>query len=876
MLDKQTIEKLTPMMQHFVETKEKYKDAILLYRLGDFYELFFEDAELCSKVLGLTLTGKDCGLKERAPMCGIPVKAVDAYIIKLIEKGFKVAICEQLTEANPDSKAIVERDVVRIITPGTVIESEMLDDKTNSYIASIDKKEDIIGISYIDISTGDFYTTEFSGENSLALTNDFLAMVLPKEVISTESTKEELSNLFCLQSQLVPEFSIYSKEAYSYKNAEDLLIKQLNNADLKKYGCKNKKLAIQSAGALLAYLYETQKRSLSHINKIEYVFYDEHMQLDSNTRRNLELTATLKDGKKKGSLLWLLDKTKTAMGARMLKTFIENPLNNDKSINNRLKGIEELVKKIIIRENIKELLSQIYDLERLTGKIAYGNLNPKDCLSLGKTLKLLPLIKNELCSFSSNIMCGINEDIYDFEEIADMLTRAIDENASSILKDGGFIKHGFNKELDDYDNISKVGRKWIVELEAKEKELTGIKNLKINFNKVFGYFIEVSNSQKDLVPYRYQRKQTISTGERFVTDELKQMEDKILNAEDRKIQLELTLFKEIRAKLLNYIEYFQRTSKALALLDVLCSLATVAVERNYVKPIINKNIDSIEIIDGRHPVVESIIKDNFVANDTILNSQDKRTMIITGPNMAGKSTYMRQVALITLMAHIGSFVPATSAKISLTDKIFTRIGASDDLAVGQSTFMVEMLEVSNILKYATGRSLIILDEVGRGTSTFDGLSIAWSVMEYISKTLTAKTLFATHFHELTDLEGELDGVKNYQVSVKEFNNSVIFMHKIVRGGASKSFGIEVAALAEMPDSVLDRAREILHSLEQNAINQNINLVNTIKHNSESENLQNKKNLNEIVSILNDTDVNSLTPLSAFDLILQLKNYLKRK
>jgi len=876
MLDKKIQNKISPMMSHFIATKEKYKDTILFYRLGDFYELFFEDAELCSRILGLTLTGKDCGLEERAPMCGIPAKAIEPYVIKLIENGHKVAICEQLTEPGQNGKGIVERDVVRVITPGTVMDSEMLDEKTNCYIASIFKEETNIGVSYIDITTGDFYTIEFSGNNSESRLNDFLVMISPKEIISNKSAKQEITEIFCVKTQLIPEFSIYDDEAYEFKTAQTILLNQLNCSTLTKFGCNNKHYAIQSAGALIKYLNETQKRSLSHINKIEYVFYDEYMQLDSNTRRNLELTTTLKEGKKKGSLLWLLDKTKTSMGARMLKTFVEKPLNNDKTINNRLKGVEELVKRIIVRENLKDSLSKIYDLERLTGKIAYGNINPKDCLALGKTLKMLPNIKNELTTFSSTILKNVNEDIYPFEEIADMLERAIDDNATSLLKDGGFIKHGFNKELDDYDNISKVGRKWIVELEAKEKELTGIKNLKINFNKVFGYFIEVSNSQKDLVPYRYQRKQTISTGERYITDELKQMEDKILNAEDRKIKLEQEIFRNIREKLLSCVQVFQKTSKALALLDVLCSFATVAVEKNYVKPIINKTIDTIEIIDGRHPVVEAIIKENFVSNDTFLNNQDKRTMIITGPNMAGKSTYMRQVALITLMAHIGCFVPAASAKIAITDKIFTRIGASDDLAVGQSTFMVEMLEVSNILKNATERSLIILDEVGRGTSTFDGLSIAWSVMEYISRTLTAKTLFATHFHELTDLEGELDGVKNYQIAVKEFNNTVIFMHKIVRGGASKSFGIEVAALADMPEEVIDRAKEILHTLEQNALNQNINIVNTIKHSSENESVQNKKNLNEIVSILNDTNIDTLTPLSAFDLILQLKNYIKRK
>ncbi len=866
---------LTPMMTHYLETKEKYKDTILLYRLGDFYEVFFDDAETCSRELGLTLTGKDCGLDKRAPMCGLPVKAVDTYVSKLIEKGFKVSICEQLSDPIKNSKALVERDVVRVITPGTIIESDMLDANSNNYIASIYKSQNNIGASVIDISTGDFFVTEFTEGNTITKLNDFLVMLTPKEVICNDEAKEELKNIFCVQAQIVPAFTQYAENAFEYKTASSTLLQQLCCQSLTKFGCNNKHFAIQSAGALLSYLNETQKRNLSHINKVQYLYTEEYMQIDANTRRNLELTATLKDGKRKGSLLWILDKTKTSMGARMLKSFIESPLNNDAKINARLKGVEELVKNIIKRENLRELLYKIYDLERLTGKVAYGNINPKDCLALKATLAIIPEIKQELLSFNSTILKKINEDLLDFNEITTLLENAIAEDSSTVLKDGGFIKHGYNKELDDYANISKVGRKWIVELEAKEKELTGIKNLKISYNKVFGYYIEVTNSQKQLVPYRYQRKQTLSTGERFITDELKQMEDKILNADDRKLELEQELFKQIRAELSKHIENFQRSAKALSLLDVLCSFATVSVERNYVKPIINKNINEIEIIDGRHPVVEALVNNTFVSNDTFLNNTDKRTMIITGPNMAGKSTYMRQVAIITLMAHIGCFVPASSAKICITDKIFTRIGASDDLLVGQSTFMVEMLEVSNILKNATSRSLIILDEVGRGTSTFDGLSIAWSVMEYISKTLTAKTLFATHFHELTELEGVLEGVKNYQVSVKEFNNSVIFMHKIVRGGANRSFGIEVASLADLPEEIITRAKEILHTLEQNALNQSSSTFEML-NSSNQENLNKvRQSTSQIISILEDINTDNLTPLNAFDIILQLKSYLKK-
>mgnify|MGYP004691781631 FL=1 len=866
---------LSQMMKHYLDTKNKYQDTILLYRLGDFYELFFEDAEVCSRELGLTLTGKDCGLEQRAPMCGMPAKSIDAYVAKLIEKGYKVAICEQLSDPVKNSKTLVERDVVRVITPGTIIESNMLDDKSNNYIASVCKDQNNIGASVIDISTGDFFVTEFTENNTITKLNDFLVMLAPKEIICNNEAKEDLKNLFCIQAQIIPVFTQYNESSFEFKTAYNSLLHQFQCTSLAKFGCNNKHYALQSAGALIDYLNDTQKRNLSHINKLQYMYTEEYMQIDANTRRNLELTATLKDGKRKGSLLWILDKTKTSMGARMLKSFIESPLNNDTKINARLKGVEELVKNMIKRENIKEYLFKIYDLERLTGKVAYGNITPKDCLALKVTLSIIPELKQELVSFNSSILKKINDDLLDFQEITDLLENSIAEDCSSVLKDGGFIKHGFNKELDDYANISKIGRKWIVELEAKEREATGIKNLKISYNKVFGYYIEVSNGQKQLVPYRYQRKQTLTNGERFITDELKQMEDKILNADDRKLELEQELFKQIRMELSKHIEDFQKTAKALSLLDVLCSFATVSVEKNYVKPIINKNVNEIEIVEGRHPVVESLSNNDFVSNDTFLNNTDKRTMIITGPNMAGKSTYMRQVAIITLMAHIGCFVPATSAKICLTDKIFTRIGASDDLLVGQSTFMVEMLEVSNILKNATSRSLIILDEVGRGTSTFDGLSIAWSVMEYISKTLTAKTLFATHFHELTELEGILEVVKNYQVAVKEFNNSVIFMHKIVRGGANKSFGIEVASLADLPEEIISRAREILHALEQNALNQSSSTFEVLNATNQENLNKMKQSTNQIISILEDVNTDNLTPLNAFDLILQLKSYLKK-
>lgn len=865
---------LSPMMSHYLKLKEQYKDTILLYRLGDFYELFFEDAEICSRVLGLTLTGKDCGLAERAPMCGVPQKAIDIYIAKLLNANYKIAICEQLTDKPTAGQKIVDRDVIRIVTPGTVVDSALLDETTNSYIASIYKNKNLIGASYLDISTGDFYLTEFNDNDFLSKINDFLAMVQPKEVICNKEMFELREELMCFKNHSLINFNLENEENFNLENAVYLLKKQLHIESFKGFDCANKYNALCSAGAVISFVLETQKRDLSYINKLQYFSLSEYMQIDAQTRRNLELVETMRDRKKYGTLLWLLDKTKTSMGARELKNMVEKPLINDKLINERLDAVEELAKNIIDRDELRNALYKIYDIERLAGKIGYGNLNPKDCISLKNSLLILPEIFNRLNNFSSNLFMDIKSNIYDFSLIAEMLDKSIDENASSSTKDGGFIRLGYNKELDDYLNISKTGKNWIMELETKEKQDTGIKNLKIKYNKVFGYFIEVTNSQKDLVPYRYTRKQTIANAERFITDELKQIEDKILNAEDMKIVLEMQIFNEIREKLLVYVEKLQKTSKAIAQLDALLSLAIVAVENNYHRPIINKKINSIEIIDGRHPVVEKInSEEEFVPNDTNLNDSDSRTMIITGPNMSGKSTYMRQVAIITLLAHIGSFVPAKSAKISITDQIFTRIGASDDLAVGQSTFMVEMLEVANILRNATNSSLIILDEVGRGTSTFDGLSIAWSVMEYLSKTLCCKTLFATHFHELTDLEGTLEGVKNYRVTIKEFNNSIIFLRKIIRGGTNKSFGIEVASLAKLPPEIINRARVILHNLEQSDLNRNNDLINETYN--DTENILQNKQRNEVIRILNEIDINTLTPLNAFDILIQLKNDLKK-
>ena len=868
--------RLSPMMRQYLLTKQKYGDAILFFRLGDFYEMFFEDAELCSRVLELTLTGKDCGLDARAPMCGVPHHACEGYVAKLLENGYKVAICEQLTQPEKGVK-VVERDVVRIITPGTLVDSSMLDETKNNYIACIYKNKDNIGISALDISTGKFLATEFLSTNILSKTNDFLVSIKPSEIIVNQEMSEFYDSLACVQASYLPQCEVYDDINFDYEMALEKIKSQLNVPTIKKLDINNHEYACTSCGAILNYILETQKRELTHINSIEYICVDNYMQLDSNTRRNLELTETMKDRKKRGTLFWVLNKTKTSMGARLLKSYIEQPLYNDKLINNRLSSVDELVKNIVIREKLGDLLYNVYDIERLVGRISYNNLVTADCILLKKSLALIPEIAKTIEPFTSTNIQKIKENLFDFGQLVDLLDKAIvDKNDSERDKrDGEIIKYGFNSEFDEYMDISKSAKEYIAKLEAKEKEQTKIKNLKIGFNKVFGYYIEVPNSQLNLVPYSYVRRQTITNGERFITDELKEYEDKILNANHLKEVLEQTLFEKIREAMLEYTEKMKLTANSIAELDVYLSFASVAMENNYHKPIISKNNDKLEIIGGRHPIVELINKkEDFVPNDTILNAQDSRTMIITGPNMAGKSTYMRQVALITLMAHIGSYVPATSAKICLVDKIFTRIGASDDLSMGQSTFMVEMSEVSYILKNATNNSLLILDEIGRGTSTFDGLSIAWSVIEYIAKNLNCKTLFSTHYHELTELEGVLDGVKNYQISVKEFNNSIIFLRKIIRGGASRSFGIEVASLAGLPTEVLSRAKDILHILEENDLSKDTKITSKLDSGYAVKNNEISKNTAKIMGVLQDLNINNLTPLNAFDILIQLKNYTK--
>ena len=868
---------LSPMMTQYLNMKKEYNDAILFYRLGDFYEMFFEDAETCARELELTLTGRDCGLDKRAPMCGVPHHSAESYIARLLDRGYKVAICEQLTTPQKGVK-MVERGVVRVITPGTLMDTSMLDETKNNYVVSIFKDKDNIGVSCVDISTGKFVVTEFHGENILTQLNDYLVSIKPSEVIVNGDMKSYYDALPNVISQYLVVCEEYDDSNYEYSSALQTLKTQLNVDSLKPFGISSKQYAISSAGAIINYIESTQKRHLVHINSVEYFEPSSYMQLDASTRRNLELTESIKDRKKRGSLYWVLNKTKTSMGARLLKSYIEQPLYNDKLIINRLNSVEELCKNIVARGKIADILYNVYDVERLCGRISYNNLLPADCILLKNSLSYLPELKEILAQFKSTNLVNILSRLGEFQDIVTLIDSAIVDKNNIIKpnKDGDIIKYGFKKELDELIDISKSGKVWIGELEAREKETTGIKNLKISYNKVFGYYIEVPNSQSSLVPYHYIRRQTVSNSERYVTDELKQIEEKILNADGMKENIEKELFSSIRNELLRNLESIKTTAQALAELDVMLSFSLVSMENNYCKPIISKNNTCLEIIGGRHPVVEVLNKtEDFVCNDTIMNNTDARTMIITGPNMAGKSTYMRQVALIVLMAHIGCFVPATSAKLGLIDKIFTRIGASDDLSTGQSTFMVEMSEVSNILKNTTNNSLLILDEIGRGTSTFDGLSIAWSVVEYISNNYNAKTLLSTHYHELTELEGLLDGIKNYKVSVKEFNNSIIFLRKIVRGGASRSFGIEVASLAGLPESVLDRAKEILHVLEENDLTRENKIVSSLDTSYATKSEQTNKNIKNILGVLEDLNINNLTPLNAFDILLQLKNYVKK-
>ncbi len=847
---------LSPMMEHYLSMKEKYKDCVLFYRLGDFYEMFFDDAVRVSKLLDLTLTGRDCGLKERAPMCGIPYHAADVYIAKLVSMGERVAICEQLTEPTA-GKGIVERDVIRVVSAGTVIEENQLDERKNNYIACAYKGGNGYAIAWADITTGELCAEELANCESVisALVNLSVAEVICNEEMLFEAKEDVEASRGAL-----PAFSCYLPWAFERAAAERSVCEQLGAASLEALGLAGKDGAVAATGALLEYLRETQKHALKNMNALRIVEAGKNMTLDANAVRNLEILKNNAEGKRYGSLLWLLDKTKTGMGARKLVSMLSAPLGERAAIEKRLDAVEELCRGTVVRMGIADMLGGVRDIERLTGRISNGNLQPRDCISLSASLAAVPNLKFQLTGFRSALLREIAEDLVDPKEICDLLDRAISPDATT-LKEGNYIRRGYSGQLDELRAVKDNGKSLVLELETRERERTGIRNLKVGFNRVFGYYIEVTNSFKDKVPYSYVPRQTLANCVRYTTEELKDLEGKILGSTDAASRLEEHLFGELTEMLSRNIPVFQRIAGAIAMLDCLVSFATVAKENKYCRPEIAEG-GALEIEEGRHPVVEAISKERFVPNDCRLDNGEDRTMIITGPNMAGKSTYLRQVALITFMAHVGCFVPARRARVPLCDRIFTRIGASDNLILDRSTFMVEMTEVANILRNATEKSLLILDEVGRGTSTFDGLSIAWSVIEYLTDRIRAKTLFATHYHELTELEGKLEGVKNYKINVREIGGSIVFLRKIVRGGASRSFGVEVASLAGVPEEVTSRAKVILKELERGEKRRE-----KLPQPDEEESAQEEASLREE---LRGIDVNSLTPMQALALLAELK------
>lgn len=862
----------SPMMQHYLDTKEKYKDCILFYRLGDFYEMFFDDAVKVSKELELTLTGKECGQEERAPMCGIPYHAADTYIARLISKGYKVAICEQLEDPKT-AKGIVKRDVIRVVTPGTVIEANLLDDKKNNYIMSIYKNGIYFGVTVCDVTTGDFRTTEIKETNNFAMLLDEISKYSPAELVVNPmmyDCSEEIS-------KIRERFDIYITrldENQFTDNYEALTVKYkiVDDDDNEIEDITEYMLSVAATNALRVYLLDTQKTSLDHINKLIIYKTTKYMALDINARRNLEITEKLRDKSKKGTLLWVLDKSSTAMGGRLIRRWLNNPLLDAKQINKRLDAVEELKDNIILRGDLSDLLKKVYDIERLAGKISYGSANGRDLISLKNSAKQLPEIKKVLANAKSGLLSELYSELDVLKDVYDLINKTIVEEPPIAIKEGGLIKKGYDKEIDQLKEATTNGKNWIVKLEVEEREKTGIKGLKVGFNKVFGYYIEVTKSNISLVPDRYIRKQTLTNGERYITEELKNLENQILGAEEKVVNLEYNVFVEVRSKIEAQIERLQKSAGVVAMLDGLCSFATVAEDMNYVRPQVD-NSGVIDIKDGRHPVIEKILPSgSFVQNDTYLDKNENRLSIITGPNMAGKSTYMRQVALITLMAQVGSFVPASYARIGIVDKIFTRVGASDDLSMGQSTFMVEMMEVAQILKEATSNSLVILDEIGRGTSTYDGLSIAWAVAEYISDTekCGAKTLFATHYHELTDLENKLDGVKNYSIAVKEKGEDIIFLRKIVKGGTDESYGVHVAKLAGVPQVVTKRANEILKSIEKKNVLNNKKLEKQDKNIADGQLTMYNYKLAELAHELDKVDVNELTPIEALNTLVKIK------
>ena len=878
---------VSPMMQHYIKTKEEYEDCILFYRLGDFYEMFFEDAETVSKELELTLTGKDCGLAERAPMCGVPFHAADNYINRLVEKGYKVAICEQMEDPKK-AKGIVKREVIRVVTPGTNLYTQALDETKNNYIMSVAYISNRFGIAFADVTTGAFMVTEVEKLRNLL---DEIYKFSPAELICNEAfcmsgvDLEELRNRLHLSVSALDNW--YFDDDLCQRTLKDHFhVGTLEGLGLKDYDC-----ATIAAGALLTYLLETQKNSLDHMRKITPYITDKYMLIDSSTRRNLELTETMREKEKRGSLLWVLDKTKTAMGARMLRSFIEQPLIEEEAINQRLDAVEEINRQEMDREEIREYLGPVYDLERLISRVSYQSANPRDLIAFKTSIGMIPHIRRLLGQFQSEELKKVYEDMDELQDLYQVLDKAIVEDPPLAMKEGGIIKDGYDQQIDDYRQAKTKGKTWLAELEAEEKEKTGIKNLKIKYNKVFGYYLEVTNSFKDMVPDYYTRKQTLTNAERYITPRLKELEDMILGAEDKLYALEYDRFAEIRNMIAGEVERIQKTARAIAKLDAYLSMALVASRNQYVRPKINtKGI--IDIKDGRHPVVEKMItNDMFIPNDTYLDNGKNRISVITGPNMAGKSTYMRQTALIVLMAQIGSFVPASKANIGIVDRIFTRVGASDDLASGQSTFMVEMTEVANILRNATAKSLLILDEIGRGTSTFDGLAIAWAVIEHISnpKLLGAKTLFATHYHELTELEGKLPGVNNYCIAVKERGDDIVFLRKIVKGGADKSYGIQVAKLAGVPDSVINRAKELVEELVSADITSTVKDIASEGKKSKAKqpvhydevdmeqiSLFDTVKDDDVLEELKSIKIDELRPVDALNVLYRLQNKLKNR
>ncbi|MCM1049377.1 MAG: DNA mismatch repair protein MutS [Clostridiales bacterium] len=877
---------LTPMMQKYLETKKEYPDCILFYRLGDFYEMFFEDAQTASRELEITLTGKSCGLDERAPMCGIPYHAVDGYLNKLVSKGYKVAICEQVEDPKL-AKGLVKREVTRIVTPGTNLYIQELDGSKNNYILCISYFPEKTGISVADVTTGDYYLTEVDDLRKL---QDEINKYEPSEIICNEAFLVSGMNIEEMKNRIG--MMVYSLDTHYFDEdtCRKCLLKHFHVNTLTGLGIEDFPIGLIAAGALMQYLQDTQMTSLEHFTHLYPYLTNKYMLLDSATRRNLELLETLREKQKKGSLLGVLDKTKTAMGGRLLRKYIEQPLIDKEEIEKRLDTVEELCNNSMLRDEIREYLNPIYDLERLLGKVSYRSANPRDLIAFRNSLEMLPSIKMVLNDTNSGLLREIHDNMDDLADLFSLIDDAIIDDPPLTVKEGGIIKDGFNETIDSLRHAKTDGKNWLAALEEEDRERTGIKNLRIKFNKVFGYYFEVTNSYKSLVPEDYIRKQTLANAERYTTPRLKELEDTILNAEDKLFSLEYDVFCEIREKIAAQIERIQQTARAVARLDVFASLAYVAERNRYVRPTLNEK-GVIDIKDGRHPVVEQMIQNGmFISNDTYLDNGKHCIAVITGPNMAGKSTYMRQTALIVLLSQIGSFVPAAKANIGIVDRIFTRVGASDDLASGQSTFMVEMNEVANILRNATSNSLLVLDEIGRGTSTFDGLSIAWAVIEHISnrKILGAKTLFATHYHELTELEGKMDNVNNYCIAVKEKGDDIVFLRKIIKGGADKSYGIQVAKLAGVPDMVIDRAKEIVNQLSDNDITERVQSIEINIKNEKSKPVKYDEVDLEQISLfdtvkdedvlkeLTEVDVQNLTPIDALNTLYRLQNMLKNR